>query len=219
MSAAEGRNGSAPGTDDQDLAALRASARCGRSLPVLHLVDSDEVFAQRRGQRSPIVLCCAEVAAPDPEAEDRECLGCLDCVRYCPECVSAAARLSAGEPGEDPEHPAWCSPGRCYRTDEGERVHQGVPVRWEDCGVRFEITLVRPEDDYRTYVELQLASLALKDVVYAAMPVPSARRLRDQLSAQLNAAALNWVGGLAGRVMTGSDPGVPAPGGGSDCAP
>lgn len=103
MSAAEGRNGSGPGTEGLDLAALR----CGRSLPVRHLVESDEVFEQRHYMRDPIVLCCADVAAPDPDepdpdVEDLDCPGCRDCVRYCPECVREAARFGADAGLVDP---------------------------------------------------------------------------------------------------------------------
>ncbi|MGQ0776045.1 MAG: hypothetical protein ACT4NY_16750 [Pseudonocardiales bacterium] len=91
-----------PPADDQaslppavDLAALHAALRCGRSLPVRHLVESDEAFAQRYHTREVIVLCCADVAEPDPDVEDPDCPGCRDCVRYCPECAREAARFSA----------------------------------------------------------------------------------------------------------------------------
>lgn len=100
---------------------------------------------------------------------------------------------------------------------------RGHLSQWEDSGVRFTITLVGPEDDYRTYVELILTSLELKGaVVYTAMPVPGARRLQDELSAQLDAAApgtRHRVTGMVGRVMTSSDLDTPAPGGGPDSAP
>lgn len=114
--------------------------------------------------------------------------------------------------------------------------------------MRFEIILVGPEDDHRTYVELRLASLILPGSCFsAAMPVPAARRLRDQLTAHLDAAAAerhhvarNWVAGVVGRVMMSSDqdaggapgyssttqtgaevpdPAPAAPGGGSEPAP
>jgi hypothetical protein len=32
----------------------------------------------------------------------------------------------------DGEHPAWCSAEHCYVTDEGVRVHEQAPTRWED---------------------------------------------------------------------------------------
>ena len=102
MIAAEGQNGSGPSTESLDVAALRASLRCGRSLPVRHLADSDEVFEQRHYLRDPIVLCCADVAEPDPDVEDLDCPGCRDCVRYCPECLREAARFGADAGLVDP---------------------------------------------------------------------------------------------------------------------
>ncbi|MGQ0777016.1 MAG: hypothetical protein ACT4NY_21805 [Pseudonocardiales bacterium] len=212
MSAAEGQNGSGTGTECPDLAALRASVRCGRSQPVVrHLAESGEAFVRRRPMREVIALCGAQVTAPHPDdddGEDLDCPGCQDCVRYCPDCVHEASRWSAesGVSGDDSGHPGWCSPRHCYLTEEGERVHQSAPTRWEDCEVRFEITLVSPEDDYLTYVELRLASLIFAgSCFYAAMPVPAARRLRDQLSAHLDAERHQVDrNGVVGRVLMSS---------------
>lgn len=72
---------------------LRASLCCGRSLPVQHLVESDEAFTQRNHWRELNVLCGADVAKSDVEYLD--CPGCRDCLRYCPDCVLEAARFSA----------------------------------------------------------------------------------------------------------------------------
>lgn len=50
-------------------------------------------------------------------------------------------------------HPAWCSPEHCWMTDEGVRVHQQSPTRWEgDCVVplRFETCFIDPADDDAT---------------------------------------------------------------------
>ncbi len=41
--------------DDDELAALRAAARCGRSLPPVHLSELGEVFTQRGWRRAPVV--------------------------------------------------------------------------------------------------------------------------------------------------------------------
>lgn len=89
-----------PVTDDE-LAALRASARCGRSLPPVHLSELGEVYRQRRWQTAPVVLCGADVTGPgvnDP-APDDDCSGCGDCLRYCPDCAREALTWSAPETG------------------------------------------------------------------------------------------------------------------------
>ncbi len=89
--------------ESRKLEALRAPAGCGRSLPGLHLADLDEVFTQRRRHRTPIVLCCADVADPDDMADrdddGRDCPGCVDCLRYCPDCVREAVEWSARRDG------------------------------------------------------------------------------------------------------------------------
>jgi Transposase IS66 family len=59
-------------------------------------------------------------------------------------------------------HPVWCSPEHCYRTDDGIRVHQQAPNRWDGEGVvplRFETCLIDPGDDDTTYLELRLRNL------------------------------------------------------------
>lgn len=103
MSAAGRQNGSELSTDTQDPAVLRVSLRCGRSLPALHLVESDEAFTQRHHHRDLTVLCGADMAAPTSDAEDLDCPGCRDCLSYCPDCVREAHRFSAESPPEDGE--------------------------------------------------------------------------------------------------------------------
>ncbi|MGH3888427.1 MAG: hypothetical protein ACRDSZ_17995 [Pseudonocardiaceae bacterium] len=88
------------------------------------------------------------------------------------------------------EHPAWCSAEHCFVTDDGVRVHEQAPVRWEDetAAVRVETRLIDPADDLSVYVELCATSLRFKrDSFYAIMPTAAAQRLRDQLTAHLNA--------------------------------
>ncbi|MGH3754656.1 MAG: hypothetical protein ACRDRP_18555 [Pseudonocardiaceae bacterium] len=87
------------------------------------------------------------------------------------------------------EHPAWCSPEHCYHTDDGVRVHQQAPSRWEgECAVplRFETCLLDPGDDDTTYLELRLRNLKLPDEFYGLLPLDVARRLRDRLTAHLD---------------------------------
>lgn len=92
--------------------------------------------------------------------------------------------------GTDDEHPAWCSSERCYVTDEGVRVHEQAPTRLEDdtAEVRFESRLLDPADDSNIYVELHLQSLRFTaSQFHWLVPVTTARRLRDQLTAHLDA--------------------------------
>ncbi|MGH3929715.1 MAG: hypothetical protein ACRDTF_07035 [Pseudonocardiaceae bacterium] len=92
VSVAEQQNGSAAA-----LEALRASVRCGRTLPVVHLTELEETVSQRHYHRDPIVLCSADVSDLDYSYDDPDgdCPGCRDCLRYCPDCVREAARFSA----------------------------------------------------------------------------------------------------------------------------
>lgn len=88
------------------------------------------------------------------------------------------------------QHPAWCSAERCFVTDDGVRVHEQAPVRWEDetSAVRIETRLIDPADGLNVYVELCATSPRFKgSSVYAIMPTAAARRLRDQLTAHLDA--------------------------------
>ena len=90
----------------------------------------------------------------------------------------------------DDEHPAWCSAEHCYVTDEGVRVHEQAPTRWEDdtAEVRFESRLLDPADESKIYVALQLQNLRLKDNRFDwVVPLDTARRLRDQLTEHLDA--------------------------------
>jgi hypothetical protein len=76
-------------------------------------------------------------------------------------------------------------------TDDGVRVHQQAPVVWEDdaAEVLFEGQLVDPADGLNVYVELHLWDLRVTtDRFYGALPVDTARRLRDELAAHLDAA-------------------------------
>ena len=91
----------------------------------------------------------------------------------------------------DAEHPTWCSAEHCYVTDEGVRVHEQAPSRWEDdtAEVRCESRLIDPADDSNIYVELHLQNLRLKDNRFSwFVPLATARRLRDQLTEHLDAA-------------------------------
>ncbi|MGH3898063.1 MAG: hypothetical protein ACRDTA_07355 [Pseudonocardiaceae bacterium] len=95
-----------------------------------------------------------------------------------------------GGEGSDDEHPAWCSAEYCYVTDDGVRVHEQAPTRWEDdtAEVRCESRLVDPADDADVYVELELQSLRFAaNQFHGVVPVAAVRRLRDQLSAHLDA--------------------------------
>ncbi|MGH3832170.1 MAG: hypothetical protein ACRDRS_17270 [Pseudonocardiaceae bacterium] len=92
---------------------------------------------------------------------------------------------------EDDGHPAWCSAEHCFITDDGVRVHEQAPVRGEDddAEVQFESRLVDLADDPDIYLELRLKSPKLRaNEFYGLMPVATARRLRDQLTAHLDAA-------------------------------
>jgi hypothetical protein len=100
-------------------------------------------------------------------------------------------RVAVNGKRADDEHPAWCSPERCYVTDEGVRVHQQAPTRWEDdaAEVRFESRLLDPGDDEAVYLQLHLQCLRLRGNGFSwVMPLDTVRRLRDQLTAHLDAA-------------------------------
>ncbi|MGH3720063.1 MAG: hypothetical protein ACRDRI_14725 [Pseudonocardiaceae bacterium] len=100
----------------------------------------------------------------------------------------------AGEgKGAADEHPAWCSPEYCHVNDEGVRVHEQAPVVWEDetSEVLFDSRLVDPSDAEIVYVELRLKSLGFGSWFYGGFPLDTARRLRDQLTAHLDAAELS----------------------------
>ena len=87
-------------------------------------------------------------------------------------------------------HPAWCHPQHCFTTDEGVRVHQQAPTRWEaECVVplRFETCLIDPGNDDTTYLELRMRDLKMRDQFYGLLPLDTARRLRDQLTEHLDA--------------------------------
>ncbi len=88
------------------------------------------------------------------------------------------------------EHPAWCSPTDCFVTDEGVRVHQQAPTRWEDgtAELRCESRLLDPADDEHVYLELHLQCLRLRgNGLSWCVPLDTARRLRDQLTEHLDA--------------------------------
>ncbi|MGH3755882.1 MAG: hypothetical protein ACRDRP_25020 [Pseudonocardiaceae bacterium] len=93
----------------------------------------------------------------------------------------------------DEQHPAWCSPGHCLVTEDGVRVHEQAPVRWEDheAEVRLESRLLDPAGEEDTYVELILTNLRLTWFRYCGiLPVEVVRRLCDQLTEHLDAVAL-----------------------------
>ncbi len=92
------------------------------------------------------------------------------------------------------EHPAWCSPQHCYVTDEGVRVHQQAPTRWDaECVVplRFETCLIDPADDDTTYLELHIMrNLKPRNQFYGLLPLDTVRQLRNQLTEHLDAVTL-----------------------------
>lgn len=86
-------------------------------------------------------------------------------------------------------HPTWCSAQECH-VSLGTRVHRQAPVRWEDTAARVSVEsrLLDPADDPHVYVELTLTELRFGDQFHNCLPLEVAQRLRDQLTAQLNAA-------------------------------
>jgi hypothetical protein len=105
--------------------------------------------------------------------------------------VRIIARVSAAEDGKgtDDRHPAWCSPDECHLS-LGTRVHRQAPVRWENetAALAVESRLLDPADDQHVYVELSLRNLRINDQFHVYLPLEAARRLRDQLTAHLDAA-------------------------------
>jgi hypothetical protein len=88
-------------------------------------------------------------------------------------------------------HPSWCSPQHCFLDEDGVWVHEQEPVRWEECEVRFESRLLFPDDERppTTYLQLSIEDLRFAwRCVDAFLPIAAARRLRDQLTAHLDAA-------------------------------
>jgi hypothetical protein len=111
------------------------------------------------------------------------------------------------------DHPAWCSPEHCIvqhpgdcaddcQEDHGVRLHQQAPIGWVDDTknpeLRVESQLVRPDDDFRTYVELELRDLFMSSQCRVYMTEATARRLRDLLDEQLGAIAAARRNRLAG---------------------
>ncbi len=87
-------------------------------------------------------------------------------------------------------HPA-CSAEHCFVTDDGVRVHEQTPTRWEDgtAGMRVVTRLIDPAEGPGVYVELSMENLRFKTSQYYGMlPVAAVRRPHDQLTAHLNAA-------------------------------
>jgi hypothetical protein len=112
------------------------------------------------------------------------------------------------------EHPWWCSPAHCYHTEEGVRVHVQAPACWEQVDdfarARFETCLVSPDDEPSgiPYLALKMRSTSSRGFVHTILPLGDARRLRDQLSAHLDAAESgrrNRVVGVAGHLLMSSD--------------
>jgi hypothetical protein len=88
-------------------------------------------------------------------------------------------------------HPSWCSPQHCFLDEDGVQVHEQEPVRWEECEVRFESRLLFPDGEHppTTYLQLSIENLRLTwRFVDVFLPIATTRRLRDQLTAHLNAA-------------------------------
>ena len=93
-------------------------------------------------------------------------------------------------------HRVWCAPDECYFS-EGTLVHLQPLTRWEDesAEVAVESRLVGPVDESTVYVELSVWNLRLSWLHYEGyLPVEVARRLRDQLSAHLDAVGSASVG-------------------------
>ena len=90
------------------------------------------------------------------------------------------------------DHPAWCSAVHCFVTDDGVRVHEQAPIRWEDDtveGVRFESRLIDPGDDEHIYLDMYLQCRQLRSNAFRwVVPLDTVRRLRDQLTEHLDAA-------------------------------
>lgn len=89
------------------------------------------------------------------------------------------------------DHPSWCSPRHCSVHDDGVRVHEQELVRWEDAELRFESRLFFPDGELPsvTYLQLSIHNLRLMwRCIDAFLPISAARRLRDQLTAHLDAA-------------------------------
>ena len=88
-------------------------------------------------------------------------------------------------------HPSWCSPQHCFVDEDGVWGHEQEPVRWEECEVRFESRLLFPDGEHppATYLQLSINNLRLTwRFVDVFLPIAAARRLRDQLTAHLDAA-------------------------------
>ncbi|MGH3886469.1 MAG: hypothetical protein ACRDSZ_07840 [Pseudonocardiaceae bacterium] len=76
--------------------------------------------------------------------------------------------------------------------EDGVRVHEQEPVRWEEREVRFESRLLFPDGEHppATYLQLSIENLRLTwRFVDVFLPIAAARRLRDQLTTHLDAVA------------------------------
>jgi hypothetical protein len=112
-------------------------------------------------------------------------------VRETPDPRGECGRVAVDGRPADEEHPAWCSPAHCFVTDDGVRVHEQAPIRWEaECvaTLRFETCLIDPGDDDTTYLQLRMRDLTLRDEFYAILPLDTVRRFRDQLTEHLDGA-------------------------------
>ncbi|HEX2297701.1 MAG TPA: hypothetical protein VHH34_04145 [Pseudonocardiaceae bacterium] len=92
---------------------------------------------------------------------------------------------------EVPGLPPWCSAERCYVCEPtAVRVHVQEPVQWEaPQEARFETGLIHAVDETEPRVELSVDCLAIPHRgVDLMLPLPDARRLRDQLTAHLDRA-------------------------------
>ncbi|MGH3440112.1 MAG: hypothetical protein ACRDR6_30960 [Pseudonocardiaceae bacterium] len=70
---------------------LRSQLRCGRTLPVMHLVEADDVFFLQRHWQEFTALCGVPMTERSWHQDDDGCPGCRDCLRYCAACVRSAA--------------------------------------------------------------------------------------------------------------------------------
>ncbi len=72
--------------------------RCGRSEPVLHLLEADDSLTRpnwRVGSQDHVALCGAQVTEETPVPDYEDCPGCPDCTRYCARCVRVASATVA----------------------------------------------------------------------------------------------------------------------------
>ncbi|MGH3685284.1 MAG: hypothetical protein ACRDRU_20335 [Pseudonocardiaceae bacterium] len=81
----------------------------------------------------------------------------------------------------------------CFLEEDGVLVHEQQPMRWEEHEVRFENRLVFSDGEHppTTYLQVSIDNLLLTwRFIDTFLPITTARWLRDQLTAHLDAASL-----------------------------